>query len=79
MNNESKYLLQCLDCNCNDCISFVRDIKRTEEQNLHSKGKVPQSGKVHYGQCTKFDKEVFEMANVCLLHTQKCFVHRKQL
>lgn len=69
--------LQKLDCNCNDCFFFKRNKERTEKQNAHSKGKVPQAGKVHYGQCEKFNKEVFEMANVCLIYTQNCFKHRK--
>lgn len=34
---------------------------------------------LNYGWCTQFDKTVSFIPNVCQLHTQQCFVHRKDL
>ena len=76
MDKESIYELQKIDCNCNNCGYFVRDIPKTQLMNTN-----PQivANKIHYGECSKFGKEVKEIANICLLHTQNCFIHRKDL
>ena len=38
MDKESIYQLQCLDCNCNDCMFMARDsFKRKESLELHKK------------------------------------------
>lgn len=68
--------LQNLDCNCNNCIHFERDIEKTKLNNNN-----PQlvSGKVHYGRCAKLNKDVAEIANILLLHTQDCFENRRQI
>lgn len=37
-----------------------------------------KSGLLNYGNCTKFDKLVLFIPNVCQLETQNCFVHRRE-
>lgn len=74
MDKESIYELQKLDCNCNNCKHFKRDIEKTARLNNNDK---IVANKIHYGTCEKLNKEVGEIANICLLHTQKCFEHRK--
>lgn len=76
MNKESIYELQKIDCNCNNCGYFVRDIEKTKKLN---KNEQIIACKIHYGFCSKLNKDVGEIANICLLHTQQCFVHRKDL
>jgi len=74
--NEGTIDRQKLDCNCNDCGFFKRDIEKTRARNNNE---LIVACKIHYGHCEKFNKEVGEIANICLLHTQDCFVHRKEL
>ena len=74
MNKESLIELQKIDCNCNDCKFFVRDIEKTKAKNLNTQIK---RNKIHYGFCSKLEKDVAEIGNICLLHTQECFTHRK--
>ncbi len=69
------YLLQCVDCNCNNCHFFVRDTEKTKRLNNNDK---IVANKIHYGFCEKIQKDVGEIANICLLHTQKCFLHRDE-
>jgi hypothetical protein len=69
----SHYELQKIDCNCNNCGFFQRDVKKTE---LHNNNDKIVAYKTHYGFCTSLNKDVAEIANICLLHTQKCFKHR---
>ena len=62
--------LQKIDCNCNDCISMVRDM-----------GKFPEKGKplpINYGYCTKFEKPVTFIPATCQIETQECFTHRNE-
>lgn len=73
MDKESIYELQKIDCNCNNCKYFLRDIEKT---NLLNTNNQIVACKIHYGLCSKFNKPVGEIANIALLHTQKCFVHR---
>lgn len=117
MDKESIYLLQKLDCNCNDCGLMKRDFatyqkwenwnrdlqlkdfnnkqrKAFEVANecLDPKGKqsllniaekmkfiFDKSGCIQYGHCEKFNKPVSFIPGQCLLETQKCFIHRKDL
>ena len=74
MDKQSIYELQKIDCNCNNCIHFERDIQKTKLKNTN-----PSiiEYKIHYGYCNKLNKDVSEIANICLLHTQECFKHRK--
>lgn len=74
MEKESIYELQKIDCNCNNCIHFIRDIQKTK--SLNSNPKIVEF-KIHYGYCSKLEKEVGEIANIALLHTQHCFKHRR--
>ncbi len=101
------YLLQVLDCNCNDCKFMERDfIAYNEKLNRHNDAKLKafnlkkerllQSGseealrevskmrfqpdsKINegFGFCTKFEKRVSFIPSICMIETQKCFVHRK--
>lgn len=89
MNKESLYELQKIDCNCNDCKFMLRDIEKfkkikkqtIERQKKEHKGNKPFQFKggamVGYGNCTKFNKEVSFIPNVCQIETQNCFEHRK--
>lgn len=74
MDKESIYELQKIDCNCNDCKYFERDIEKTKRLNTNDK---IVACKIHYGKCIKLNKDVGEIANICLLHTQECFEHRR--
>ncbi len=76
MDKDSIYELQKIDCNCNNCGYFERDIEKTKRLNNNEQ---IVACKVHYGHCAKLNKSVGEIANICLLHTQQCFVHRKDL
>lgn len=67
--------LQNLDCNCNNCFHFVRDMDKIKRLNTNDK---IVSNKVHYGHCQKLNKEVGEIANILLLHTQNCFENRRE-
>jgi len=71
---ESAILLGIIDCNCNDCIHFERDIEKTKRLNTNDK---IIACKIHYGRCNKLNKDVGEIAMICLLHTQECFEHRR--
>ncbi len=83
LDKESMYERQLIDCNCSDCGHFQRDIPMTKERNKEvygeNKNGYPLAAVIHYGQCTKFNKIVGEIANHCLIHTQGCFVHRKDV
>ena len=74
MDRESIYELQKIDCNCNNCHHFHRDIEKTKRLNTNPSIK---QNKIHYGRCDKFNKAIGEIANICLLHTRECFLHRK--
>lgn len=68
--------LQNLDCNCNNCKWFIRDVEKTKLNNTNDK---IVANKVHYGTCGKFNKPVAEIANILLLHTQNCFENRRSI
>lgn len=76
LDKESIYELQKIDCNCNNCGHFVRDIAKTQALNNNEQ---IVACKIHYGQCAKLNKAVGEIANIALLHTQSCFEHRSDL
>jgi hypothetical protein len=76
MDKDSIYELQKIDCNCNNCGYFVRDIPKT---NLLNNNEHIVACKIHYGICSKLNKLVGEIANIALLHTQGCFIHRKDI
>lgn len=76
LHKDSILELQKADCNCNTCGYFVRDIEKTN--NLNTNDKIV-ANKIHYGTCSKFNRDIAEIANITLIHTQKCFVHRKDI
>lgn len=76
-DKESIYLLQKIDCNCNDCIHMIRDIeKRKQYDHLHE-GQLNASHRINYGDCNKFNNPVSFIPGTCQIETQHCFVHRK--
>lgn len=78
MDNESRYLLQLIDCNCNDCIHLTRDF---DKLNLHRQ-QYQGTGlmdNLQFGDCNKKQVAVSFIPNVCQLETQQCFQHRKNL
>lgn len=79
INKESIYLLQKIDCNCNDCIFMVRDFAKRESFNHLHEGQLNASHRLNYGNCTNSDinKPVSFIPNWCQIETQKCFKHRK--
>ncbi|MFA5299885.1 MAG: hypothetical protein WC389_17000 [Lutibacter sp.] len=82
MDKQSITELQKIDCNCNDCKSMVRDLEKYHSyDNLYTEnGKVTNpSHRILYGNCTKLNKAVSFIANVCMLENQECFEHRKLL
>ncbi len=68
MTKESRYLLQNVDCNCNDCIFLYRDANKKIPKGVFSP--------ILYGWCSELKKGVSFIANICQLETQKCFYHR---
>jgi len=68
------YESKSIDCNCNDCKFFVRDIEKTKLNNTNDK---IVANKIHYGNCDKLNKPVSAIANILLLDTQNCFEHRR--
>jgi hypothetical protein len=69
MDKESLYLLQKIDCNCNDCGFMNRDLTRLPEKQ--------RPAPINYGYCVRFEKPVSFIPGVCQLETQNCFIHRK--
>lgn len=66
--------LQNLDCNCNNCKYFIRDIDLTKNNNKYIRDK---SSTIHYGFCDFKNQNIAEISNILLIHTQKCFINRK--
>jgi hypothetical protein len=80
MNLESTIALQNIDCNCNDCISMVRDIAKYKSFDyLYTEnGRVTNpSYRIQYGNCAKLNKPVSFIPNILQLDTQNCFKHRR--
>ncbi len=69
MDKQSRYLLQKIDCNCNNCRFLIRDVSQAQSQ----KGKQTP---IFSGQCIKFNKTVTFIPDTCQLETQLCFIHR---
>ena len=76
MNKESTYLLQKVDCNCNDCIHMVRDFDKTKA-HVDSYEGTGLTDRLTFGNCSKFEKPISFIPNVCQIETQECFKHRK--
>lgn len=80
MDKESIYLLQKLDCNCNDCGFMIRDFegyKISEALALKINPDVAKSGIINHGFCGRFDKHVTFFPGLLQIETQECFLHRK--
>lgn len=69
MDKESRYQLQIIDSNCNDCKHMKRDLSKPPQKGIATP--------INYGHCTKFDKPVSFIPAVCQIDTQHCFEHRK--
>ena len=76
MDKESRYELQIIDCNCNDCKFMIRDFEKLE---LHKKSYEGTGlmDRLTFGVCRKFEKPVSFIPETCQLETQTCFKHRK--
>lgn len=122
MDKESKFELQKIDCNCNECKFMERDLvkfkfweeyRRTIQLEEFEKRKVKaiedavinielakndedrrscegllrvaekmrfqfsREGMISYGHCTKLNKSVSFLPEVCQIETQHCFEHRR--
>lgn len=77
MDKESIYLLQKIDCNCNDCIFMTRNFEKRKSFDTLYEGQLNASHRINYGTCSKLNKEVTFIPNWCQIETQECFKHRK--
>ena len=76
MDKESRYLLQLVDCNCNDCKFMKRDFAKLEKHKQSYEG-TGLMDRLAYGDCEKFNKPVSFIPETCQLDTQSCFEHRR--
>jgi hypothetical protein len=76
MDKESIYLLQLIDCNCNNCKFMVRDFAKLEKHKKSYEG-TGLMDRLSFGDCTKFNKPVSFIPETCQLETQECFEHRR--
>lgn len=74
---ESQYLLQKVDCNCNDCFFMKRDLAKFRSYDHLYEGAKSASYRINYGFCEKFKKDVSFIPNHCQIDTQECFFHRR--
>jgi len=77
MDKESRYQLQLIDCNCNDCKFMVRDLEKLEEHKKTYEG-TGLMDRLAFGDCFKFSKPVSFIPETCQIDTQQCFEHRKK-
>ncbi len=77
MDKESSYLLQLIDCNCNDCKFMERDFKKLENHKLTYRN-TGIMDRLTFGNCNKFQKAVSFIPQTCQIDTQNCFEHRKK-
>lgn len=76
MDKEFAYLLQLIDCNCNNCKYMIRDNNRLNAHRKSYEG-TGLMDDLQFGDCSKFNKAVSFIPNTCQLETQECFQHRK--
>jgi hypothetical protein len=69
LTKESRYELQRIDCNCNDCGFMKRDLSKPPPKETATP--------ISHGECLKFGKPVSFIPMTCQPETQFCFVHRK--
>ena len=69
--------LQKIDCNCNDCKFMIRDFERLKyhKESLEGTGLMDR---LAFGKCSKLNKDVSFIPNMCQLDTQDCFKHRRE-
>ena len=70
--------LQEIDCNCNDCKFMIRDFEKMKSSDSFYKGREKASHRIHYGNCSKLNKQVSFIPNTCQIETQQCFKHRRK-
>ena len=68
LDKESRYLLQKLDCNCNDCGFMVRNMDKFKSFDEFYKGR-ENAARINYGFCSKFNKEVSFIPNTMQIET----------
>lgn len=79
MNKENILELQRIDCNCNDCAFLERDFEKTNKHRKSYEG-TGLKPSLMYGKCKKFNmKQISFIPNICMIETQKCFIHRKDM
>ncbi len=78
MDKESRYLLQLIDCNCNDCKFMQRDFEKLERHRVSYEG-TGLMDRMAFGDCTKFNKLVAFLPETCQPQTQSCFEHRRNI
>lgn len=77
MDKESVYLLQKIDCNCNDCYFMKRDFEKLERHKKSYEG-TGLMDRLEFGNCEKFSKPVSFIPVTCQIETQSCFSHRRE-
>jgi hypothetical protein len=76
MDKESIYLLQLIDCNCNDCMHMVRDNRRLVLHHESYKG-TGLMDNLQYGLCISKHQLISFIPNTLQLDTRLCFKHRR--
>jgi len=76
MDKESRYELQLIDKNCNDCKFMIRDFEKLE---LHKKSYEGTGlmDRLAFGVCRKFEKPISFIPETCMIENESCFEHRK--
>lgn len=78
MDKESRFILQCLDTNCNDCIHMERDFEKFHRYDELHEGRENSKTRANYGSCKKLDKEVSFIPNWPMAENRDCFCHRRK-
>jgi hypothetical protein len=76
MTNNGIIELQKIDCNCNDCMYLVRNFEKLKKHKSSYDG-TGLMDNLQYGDCSKLNKPISFIPNICQIETQKCFQHRK--
>jgi hypothetical protein len=72
MDRESLIELQKIDCACNDCKFFTRNLEKKREYiERYQNKRGPE-----YGHCSKKNIEVTTWPGMCVPDNQQCFTHR---
>mgnify|MGYP001562752296 CR=1 FL=1 len=76
MDKESIYELQKIDCNCNNCKFMERDFEKYKKHQKSYEG-TGLMDRLAFGNCSKFNKPVSFIPEICQIETQQCFEHRR--